>query len=124
MMTAVWLALAPTQVGGLASYIIVIGKSMEPKFHIGDLVIVHRQPVYQVGDAIVYRNLELKNYVFHRIISQQMGHYTLKGDNNSWVDDYKPSHEEVVGKLWLYIPRGGRAIQKIRSPFVMAFGTW
>jgi signal peptidase I len=119
-MIAVWLAFAPTQVGGTASYIIVIGKSMEPSFHIGDLVIVHREPIYQVGDAIVYRNLELKNFVFHRIISQQMGYYTLQGDNNSWVDTYKPSYEEVIGKLWLHIPKGGLIMQKIRSPIAMA----
>jgi signal peptidase len=120
IMIAVWLAFAPTQVGGLASYIIVIGKSMEPKFHIGDLVIVHEEPMYQIGDAIVYRNRELNSFVFHRIISQQMERYTLKGDNNSWVDTYQPDHKEVIGKLWLHIPQGGIAIQKIRSPFALA----
>ncbi len=119
VMIAVWIAFAPTQVGGMASYIIVIGKSMEPKFHKDDLVIIHREPIYQVGDAIVYRNLELQNFVFHRIVSQQSGHYALKGDNNSWVDTYQPSHEEVIGKLWLYIPQGGVVIQKIRNPYVM-----
>lgn len=120
MMIVVWLALAPTQVGGMASYIIVIGKSMEPKFHKGDLVIVHKEPIYEVGDAVVYRNTELKSFVFHRIISQQMGHFSLKGDNNDWIDDYKPSYKEVIGKLWLHLPRGGTAMQKIRSPFGMA----
>lgn len=120
MMIVIWLAFAPVQVGGMASYIIVIGKSMEPKFHKGDLVIVHREPLYAVGDVVVYRNTELKSFVFHRVLSQGMGKFTLKGDNNSWVDDYKPSQAEVIGKLWLHIPRGGTAIQKIRSPFVMA----
>jgi signal peptidase I len=120
MAMAIWLAFAPTQVGGLASYIIIIGKSMEPKFHKGDLVIVHKEPTYEVGDVIVYSNTELQKFVFHRIISQQLGQYTLKGDNNSWVDDYKPSHGEVMGKLWLHIPRGGTAILKLRSPFMMA----
>lgn len=120
IMIAIWLALAPRQVGGLASYIIVIGNSMEPNFHIGDLVIVHEQPVYQVGDAIVYQNRQLKKFVFHRIISQQLGSYTLQGDNNSWVDTYQPSPAEVIGRLWLHIPHGGIAVQKIRSPFFMA----
>jgi len=120
MMIAIWLAFAPKQAGGLASYIIVIGNSMEPKFHIGDLVIVHAESAYQVGDAIVYRNLELKKFVFHRIIAQEVGRYTLQGDNNSWVDTYEPTYEEVIGKLWLHIPKGGRVIQKLRSPFTMA----
>ncbi len=123
MMVSVWIAFAPIQVGGMASYIIVIGKSMEPNFHIGDLIVVHKEPTYQVGDAIVYRNMDLQNFVFHRIVSQQVGHYALKGDNNSWTDTYQPSREEVIGKLWLYIPRGGTAIQKMRSPFVMALIT-
>lgn len=119
-MVVLWLALAPTQAGGLASYIIVIGNSMEPTFHIGDLIIAHREASYHVGDAVVYRNKELENFVFHRIISDEMGRYILQGDNNDWVDTYQPSRQEVIGKLWLHIPRGGRAIQKLRSPYVMA----
>jgi signal peptidase I len=120
IMITVWIAFAPTQVGGLAAYVIVIGNSMEPKFHIGDLIIAHRELTYEVGDAIVYQNPQLKSFVFHRVIAQESGHYILKGDNNSWVDTYQPAHEEVIGKLWLHLPRGGLAIQKIRSPFAMA----
>jgi len=115
-----WILFAPTQVGGLASYVIVYGSSMEPNFHIGDLVIAHRQAVYQVGDAVVYQNIELQGFVFHRIISESAGQFTLQGDNNPWVDTYQPSQEELVGKLWLHIPRGGVVMQKVRSPWVMA----
>lgn len=120
IMLITWVAFAPVQAGGMASYTIIIGKSMEPKFHIGDLVIVHKEPQYQIGDAIVYRNLELKNFVFHRIVSEELGHYTLQGDNNSWLDSYEPTQDEVLGKLWLHIPRGGAALQKMRSPITMA----
>jgi signal peptidase I len=119
-MIALWLAFAPTQAGGLASYIIVIGNSMEPNFHIGDLVIVHEETEYQIGDPVVYDNRELGNFVFHRIIDQELEHFTLQGDNNSWIDTYQPTKGEVLGKLWLHIPKGGNAIQKIRNPFVMA----
>lgn len=119
-MIVLWLAFAPRQAGGLASYIIVIGNSMEPGFHIGDLVITHAETSYHVGDAVVYRNRELENFVFHRILSEDMGHYVLQGDNNSWVDTYQPSQEEILGKLWLHIPRAGLTIQKMRSPFMMA----
>ena len=120
VMIALWLAFAPTQAGGLASYIIVIGNSMEPGFHIGDLIITHEEADYSIGDAVVYRNLELKNFVFHRIIAEQMGRFTMQGDNNSWTDTYEPSQEEVLGKLWLHIPKGGNAIQKIRNPISTA----
>lgn len=120
LMVAVWLAFAPTQAGGMASYVIVIGNSMEPRFHIGDLVIAHKEADYQVGDAVVYRNQELNNFVFHRIIAEGLETFTLQGDNNSWIDTYQPAHREIVGKLWLHIPKGGISIQKLRNPFVMA----
>jgi signal peptidase I len=120
MMIAIWLVFAPTQAGGLASYIIVIGNSMEPDFHIGDLVVVHTESAYQAGDAVAYRNQELQSFVFHRIIAREGGRYSLKGDNNSWIDTYQPSQQEVVGKLWLHIPKGGVFIQKMRSPINMA----
>ena len=116
----IWIVFAPIQVGGLASYVIVIGSSMEPNFHIGDLIVAHQQPRYAVGDAVVYRNHEMQGFVFHRIIADDMGRYTLQGDNNSWVDTYRPSKEEVIGELWLHIPRGGIAMQKVRSPWMLA----
>ncbi|MBK9928015.1 MAG: signal peptidase I [Anaerolineales bacterium] len=120
MMIVMWLAFAPRQAGGMASYIIVIGNSMEPNFHIGDLIIVHEEPRYEVGDAVVYDNRELGNFVFHRIIAEKLGRFTLKGDNNSWTDTYEPAQQEVLGKLWVYVPKGGSFIQIMRNPIVMA----
>ena len=120
LMITLWLYFAPTQAGGMASYIIVIGNSMEPNFHMGDMVIVHEEADYEIGDAVVYRNLELQSFVFHRIITEKLERFTLQGDNNSWTDTYQPSKDEILGKLWLHIPKGGTAIQKIRNPFIMA----
>jgi len=119
-MIALWLAFAPAKAGGAASYIIVIGNSMEPEFHIGDLVIARETATYQVGDAVAYRNAELESYVFHRIVSSASGRYLLKGDNNAWTDTYQPTGDEVIGKSWLLIPKGGIIIQKMRAPASMA----
>lgn len=119
-MIVIWLAFAPTKAGGTTSYIIVIGNSMEPGFHIGDLVVVREASDYQVGDAVAYRNAELGSFVFHRIVSAASGRYTLKGDNNSWLDNYQPTQADVIGRLWLHIPKGGIIVQKMRAPIIMA----
>jgi signal peptidase I len=118
---AAWSVFAPIPLGGNSAYVIVSGISMEPEFHLGDLVIVSPSPYYGVGDAVVYRNQDMggKN-VFHRIIELNLDRYVLQGDNNSWVDTYQPTDEEVLGKLWIHIPRGGRLLEKARTPLGMA----
>jgi len=58
--------------------------------------------------------------VIHRIISVDQDHYILQGDNNSWIDGYQPTDAEIVGKLWLYLPKLGAVINWIRTPINMA----
>jgi len=116
----VWVAFAPIQAGGQSAYIMVIGKSMEPNFHLGDMIIVRQNPHYNVGDIVAYKNMQMNSNVFHRIIGQEGGRYIMKGDNNAWVDTYRPLPEEVIGKLWVDLPGAGNIIQRIRTPLNMA----
>lgn len=115
-----WIAFAPVQAGGQSAYIVVVGKSMEPNFHLGDMIIVKQDSHYNVGDIVAYKNMQMNSNVFHRIIGQEGARYILKGDNNAWVDTYKPLPEEVIGKLWVYVPGAGNIIQRIRTPINMA----
>lgn len=117
-----WFALAPTQLGGAITYIIVDGNSMEPKFHYGDLVLVREQRVYQVGEAVTYQNAEMGRLVFHRIVAIQSDRFVLQGDNNAWLDGYQPNQGEIIGKLWVHIPKVGKAIQWVRQPLYLALG--
>jgi signal peptidase I len=115
-----WLVFAPLQLGGQAAYVIVTGNSMEPVFHLGDLVVVHPALNYMVGDIVVYRSAELKKFVFHRIIGKNLDHFILQGDNNTWTDSFQPTREEMVGKLWIHIPEAGKVVQWLRLPINMA----
>ncbi len=115
-----WIALAPTQLGGWVTYAMVDGNSMEPGFHYGDLVLVRAESTYGVGDAVVYRNAEMKGFVFHRIVKTDLDHFILQGDNNSWLDSYHPVQDEIVGKLWVHLPKLGKGIQWARVPINMS----
>ncbi len=115
-----WMLLAPTQLGGWVTYVIVDGNSMEPGFHRGDLLLVRTESGYGVGDAVAYQNKELGKFVFHRIVGTESDRFILKGDNNSWLDSYYPNQDEVVGKLWIHIPKLGRAIEWVRLPIHFA----
>lgn len=120
--TVLWFALAPTQLGGQVTYVIVDGNSMEPKFRYGDLVMLRRQADYQVGDAVTYQNAEMGRLVFHRIVDIQSDRFVLQGDHNTWLDGYHPNQSEIIGNLWVHIPMLGKAIQWAREPLHLAIG--
>lgn len=119
-LVAVWIAFAPASLGGRVAYVIVNGISMEPAYHLGDLTIMRRATTYQVGDVVTYSDAEMKAYVIHRIIGVDQDHYVLQGDNNSWIDAYRPTNEEIIGKLWIYIPKLGKIFKWLRSPLNLA----
>ena len=115
-----WVAFAPARLGGQVAYVIVNGISMEPGYHLGDLTIMRKANSYKIGDIVTYRDADMQAYVIHRIIRVEQDHYVLQGDNNSWIDAYRPTNEEIIGKLWIYIPKLGKIFKWLRSPLNMA----
>ncbi|MCL6643785.1 MAG: signal peptidase I [Dehalococcoidia bacterium] len=112
---SVWVLFAPPQLGGQASYVIVNGNSMEPGMRRGDLAIVRPADSYVPGDVVTYRHPDV-GHVIHRIVEEQDGRFILKGDHNDFEDSYRPTSNDIVGKLWLHIPGAGRLLWHLRSP--------
>jgi len=110
-----WLVFSPVQLGGVTSYVVITGNSMEPDFKIGDLILTRKNPIYQVDQRVVYDNPKV-GHVFHRIIDRDNDLFILKGDNNDWIDSYHPGSSEIIGKFWFSIPGGGSVITKLREP--------
>ena len=119
-LVAIWISFAPVKMGGQASYVIVKGISMEPGFHGGDLVIIHQANAYQVGDIITYHDAKMEAFVIHRIIDTIQDRFIIKGDNNTWIDDYEPTSDEILGKLWIHLPKMGLPLEWLRSPIKLA----
>ena len=115
-----WIFFAPAAAGGAVNYVIINGNSMEPLFHTGDLVIVRAAHSYQVGDIVTYQDPRLDQFVIHRIIATDSNHYTLKGDNNDWVDSYQPTMNDLIGKKWIHLPGAGKVVLWVRRPVPMA----
>ena len=114
LMAALWFTFAPVQFGGQASYVMIAGASMEPSLHYGDLVIGHEEQTYSIGDVVTYRHPTI-GPVIHRIVERAGDTYTFKGDNNDWIDSYKPTFAEIIGKSWIHIPGAANFILKLRS---------
>ena len=89
---------------------------MEPRFHTGDLAIVRPADQYKVGDIVAYQSSLLHTVVLHRIVAIHDGRYTFKGDNNNFLDPDHPTRSQLVGKLWLHLPRGGVVLNGCTRP--------
>lgn len=116
LLIIVWFALAPTQVGGRAAYVLVAGNSMEPLLYRDDMVVLRQTHDYQVGDVVTYENPDV-GPVIHRIVAQEGEQFILQGDNNTWTDSYKPRASEILGEMWFHLPRAGRVARGFRTPW-------
>ena len=110
----------PPLLGGDTTYVMVSGISMEPAMHTGDLALAWRQDSYTVGDVVAFR-VEEGGLVIHRIIggSGESG-YLVQGDNNDWVDQWRPTADQVAGKALVFIPRLGALFSYLQSPLRLA----
>lgn len=115
----------PQSLGGNASYVLVSGRSMLPRYHTGDLVLVERRGSYHVGDVIAYRvpkgDPMAGAQVIHRIIGGDAKHgFVVKGDNRTAPDVWRPKPADIVGAKALRIPDAIVVLQFVRAPFFLA----
>jgi signal peptidase len=117
--------LRPTSLGGSASYVMVSGKSMEPKMHTGDLVITTRAATYEPGDVVAFRIPEGEPAAGATVIHRVTGGngtdgYTTQGDNRELADQWHPTEADVQGRMALRIPKAGSLVAFLRAPLGIA----
>jgi signal peptidase I len=115
-----WWVVAPPALGGRTSIVVVDGSSMNPRLAPSDVVALRSASSYGVGDVVAYRSKLLGRLVLHRIVAIRDGRYVFKGDNNSFLDPDRPRRAELIGKLWVRIPSGGRIAAAAHQPVVLA----
>ncbi|TYP86613.1 signal peptidase I [Blastococcus xanthinilyticus] len=116
VLATVWL-FWPAGLGGGTTYVTTHGTSMEPEFNSGDLVVLSRADRYAVGDVVAYRSESLDSVVMHRIVSGDARGFVTQGDNNDWLDEDRPTAEEIFGRQFLHLPQGGTALGALASPW-------
>ena len=118
------LFLRPASLGGPASYVLVSGKSMLPRYHTGDMVLVEKKSSYHVGEVIAYRvpkgDPMAGAQVIHRIIGGNgTKGFVVQGDNRTAPDVWRPKTKDVVGAKALRIPNAVFVLRYLRSPLLL-----
>lgn len=119
-LAGLWWVVSPPALGGKTTLVTVDGTSMLPHYKRSDLVALRPAAHYTVGDVVGYRSAILHRVVIHRITAIHDGHYTFKGDNNSFTDPEQPTRADLVGKDAIHLPAAGNALQRLRRPWILA----
>ncbi len=114
----------PASLGGSTRFIVVQGDSMEPRYHVGDVVMVKSHDHPHVGDVIVFSVPEGEPgegmLVVHRVHSiRPDGSYETKGDNRSMPDNWTVRSEHILGEPQVTLPKFGRVIGIFANPFIV-----
>jgi len=119
VLAAVWL-FWPAQLGGATTYVTTHGVSMEPAFSTGDLAVLRPSGSYEVGDVVAYRSESLDTVVMHRIVAVEGDRFVIQGDNNDWLDQDRPTEDQLLGKLFRQVPQGGKVLDAVASPWSLS----
>lgn len=111
----------PTTLGGCTTLTIVSGHSMEPTYRTGDLV-VSRCGTPERGDIVVYAPPGVDGgRVIHRVVAGDAATgWTMQGDNNDFLDPWRPRQDDVVGVARVHLPGVGRVAAVLLDPWAWA----
>lgn len=96
------------------SYLAVLTGSMKPAVSAGDLIIIHRQTDYHVGDIITFS--ENGFLTTHRISAVGPDGFQTRGDANSAADSSPVPLEQIMGRVVWVLPGVGNALLFLRTP--------
>lgn len=99
------------------SWAVVISGSMSPEIEVNDLVVVHAEETYSVGDVITYENGD--SVVTHRIVDETIDGFITKGDANNTEDMFPVPASAVVGKVACVLSGVGLYIGYLKTPLGM-----
>lgn len=99
---------------GVASAVVVSG-SMEPEIGVGDFIVTAARSEYEVGDIVTYIGPDGVSTT-HRIVAKFGQQYVVQGDANNAPDTFRPSAEDIVGKVVLVLPGFGNFAAFLQTP--------
>lgn len=110
--------------------VIVAGRSMEPTYRIGDVVVTWRDGRHGVGDPVLFRvpdsgvgpadSVARGARVIHRLVDGGPDGWVTQGDNVPHPDIWEPTDTDILGRAVLHLPGVGKAFLWLRSPLLWA----
>jgi signal peptidase len=114
----------PQRLGGATTVVVVVGHSMEPTYHTGDVVIARRSDSYRPGDIVAVRVATPSGdtrLIIHRLMEVRPDHHIVtQGDNRSLPDSFDFTTDAIAGKASLMVPKGGMILWLLSRWWMLA----
>lgn len=99
----------------------VLSGSMEPRIHVGGVVVIKPMTSYGVGQIVSFsQNPKTQISTTHRIVKINSQDnkitYSTKGDANNIPDTNEVTENEILGKVIFSVPYLGYALDFVRKP--------
>lgn len=99
----------------------VLSGSMEPKIHVGSVVVIKPAVKYKVGEIITFNQEDkTKIPITHRIVGLKSENektiYITKGDANNNSDSQEIPQDRILGRMIFTVPYLGYAINFAKQP--------
>lgn len=115
MVMMVLTAMSNSSILGKYRSFLVQSGSMEPSIMTGDIIIIKSSPQYLKNDVVTFDDHQQRR-VTHRIIDiKEDGHFVTKGDANKSSDSENILKNQILGKVFLVIPKLGYLVAFSKS---------
>lgn len=101
------------------SFLIVTSGSMEPEINCGELIVITEDKNYKKNDIVTYKDID-NSFVTHRIVSETVNGFILKGDANN-INDEEVLISNIKGKVIYHSKLLGFFIMYILKPLVIIY---
>ena len=101
------------------SFLIVTSGSMEPEINSGELIVITEDKNYKKNDIVTYKDID-NSFVTHRIVSETVNGFILKGDANN-INDEEVLISNIKGKVIYHSKLFGFFIMYILKPLVIIY---
>jgi signal peptidase len=114
----------PARLGGSTNMVVVRGTSMEPLYHLNDIVVAREAGSYAVGDVVLFSipsGVGKGMLVIHRLVGiRDDGSWITQGDNRDTADRFELHDADLKGTPQLLLPKAGRLLALLSNVYVIA----